>query len=445
MMKKLKVKSLKFKVLFFIFLLSTVYYLLSTVVEAKVYIDINSPSFKKLPIAVTEFSYHRSSPDREGHGNKIAEVLRNDLAFSGFFEILNPASFIEDPERAGITEDKIDFKDWSTIGAEALVKGGIAIAGQKITVEARLFDVFQGRMLVGKRYIGEIKDIRKIAHKFSNEIVRSFTGEDGIFDTGIAFIANGGGAKELYVMDYDGYNLRRLTNSGTLNLSPGWSPDNTKIVFSTERGRNWWIYSIDVNSKEEKRMTNQWGLNMGPSFSPDGGKIAYAYSRNGNSDIYILNGNTTKRITNSPAIDISPSWATNGKQIAFVSDRGGSPQIYIMDSDGENIRRITFEGSYNVSPSWSPRGDKIAFASRRNGKFHICIINPDGSGLQQLTNEGNNENPSWSPDGRYIVFGSRRNGKTGIFTMKANGDTQRLVTPRDMNATNPAWSFRPKD
>lgn len=442
MRENFKFQILNFKFFFFILSLLTFYFSVLTSVEAKIYIDINAPSFRRLPIAVTDFRYLGEAEDREGYGRKIADVIRGDLDFSGFFDLLDPVSFIEDPKRAGITEDRIDFKDWSSVGAEALVKGGIYLDGKTLIVEARLFDVFQGRMITGKRYTGEIKDLRKIAHKFSNEIVKSFTGEDGIFDTAIAFIVSGNGSKELYVMDYDGYNMRRLTDRGSLNISPNWSPDGKKIAFSSERGRSWGIYLIDIKSKEEKKITTQRGLNISPSFSPDGEKIAFTYSKDGNSDIYIIEGNSLRRITNNTAIDISPSWSPDGKSIAFVSDRAGSPQIYIMDSNGENVRRITFEGSYNVSPSWSPRGDKILFASRRNGKFEICLINPDGSGLQQLTNEGNNENPYWSPDGRYIVFSSKRNGKIGIYTMRANGENQRLITPKDIRATNPAWSPR---
>jgi TolB protein len=444
MKKEFRVQSLEFRGLIFIFSLFTIYFSLFTEVEAKIYIDINAPSFRRLPIAVTDFRDLGETTDREGHGKKIAEVIRDDLDFSGFFDLLDPASFIEDPKKAGITEDRIDFKDWSTVGAEALVKGGIILDGQRLTVEARLFDVFQGRLITGKRYTGEVKDIRKIAHRFSNEIVKSFIGEDGIFETSIAFVVNSGGSKDIYIMDYDGHNMRRLTNSGSLNLSPSWSPDGTKIVFSSERGRSWWIFSIDRKTKEEKRLTFERGLNMSPSFSPQGDRIAFSYSKDGNSDIYIMESNNMKRITNHWTADISPSWSPDGKSIAFVSDRAGSPQIYIMDSNGENVRRITFEGSYNVSPSWSPRGDKIAFASRINGKFEICIINPDGSGLHQLTSTGNNEDPSWSPDGRYIVFSSKRNGRTGIYTMKANGETQRLITPKEITAEGPAWSFRPQ-
>lgn len=429
--------------LLFILLLFTIHYSPFTEAWGRVYIDINAPEFKRIPIAVVDFR-GLGGHDPEGHGKRIAEVIRTDLDFSGFFEVLDPTSFIEDPNRAGLTSERIDFKDWSAVGAEALVKGGITVEGKNLTIEARLFDVFQGRMMVGKRYKGELNDLRQMAHKFSNEIVKSITGEEGIFETSIVFIMNKERTKEIYEMDYDGHSLRALTSSGTLNMSPSGSPDGYEIVFSSERNRSWGIYLIDVKSKEEKKISTERGLNISPSFSPDGKRIAFTLSKDGNSDIYVVNkdGSGLKRLTNNQAIDVSPSWSPDGDKIAFVSDRGGSPQIYIMDSNGGDLRRITFEGSYNASPKWSPRGDKIVFASRRNGSFQICIMNPDGSGLEQLTGSGNNEGPSWSPDGRYIVFSSTRNGRTGIYTMRANGENQKRITPEEAVAISPSWSLK---
>jgi TolB protein len=146
-----------------------------------------------------------------------------------------------------------------------------------------------------------------------------------------------------------------------------------------------------------------------------------------------------KKLTFTHGIDVSPSVSPDGKSIAFVSDRGGTPQIYVMRSDGSEVRRVTFEGSYNTSPCWSPSGDRIAFSGRR-GKNQIFTIKPDGSELMQLTDSGNNEDPSFSPDGRYITFMSDRDRTKSIYIMRANGESQRRITPKDMRAFGPRWS-----
>ncbi|MEW6410115.1 MAG: Tol-Pal system beta propeller repeat protein TolB [Nitrospirota bacterium] len=443
--ESLRPKVSKFKILVFILLLFTIHCSLSTVVEAKVYIDINAPYLRKLPVAVVNLMSLSPSGEEKDMGRNVAGVISNDLDFSGFFRILDQASFIEPPQKMAFTEDRIDFKDWSVIGAEVLVKGTIKIEGGRLNIELKLFDVFQGRLLIGKKYTGVKNDVRKIAHRFSNEIVKALTGEEGVFDTKIAYVAKVRDGKEVYIMDFDGYAPQRITKIGGFNLSPSWSPDGREILFASERRRNWDLYVFDRRQLKEDIISYQVGLNFAASFSPDGKKIALTMSRDGNPEIYTINreGKDLRRLTNNFAIDVSPRWSLDGKQIVFVSNRGGSPQIYIMDSDGNNVRRLTFEGSYNTSPAWSPRGDKIAFTSRINGKFQISIINPDGSGLQQLTfNTGNNEDPSWSSDGRYIAFSSTREGKYAIFVMLANGEGQRRISPGGIEAFSPSWSPR---
>jgi TolB protein len=110
-----------------------------------------------------------------------------------------------------------------------------------------------------------------------------------------------------------------------------------------------------------------------------------------------------------------------------------------MNRDGSNIRRLTFEGSYNTSPSWSPKGDRIVFVGQR-GRNQIFTIKPDRTELTQLTVSGNNEDPSFSPDGRYITFSSDRDGVKGIYIMRANGESQRRITPKRLKAFGPNWS-----
>jgi TolB protein len=110
-----------------------------------------------------------------------------------------------------------------------------------------------------------------------------------------------------------------------------------------------------------------------------------------------------------------------------------------MRRDGSEVKRVSFEGSYNTSPSWSPKGDKIVFSGRR-GANQVFTVNPDGTELIQLTSEGNNEEPSFSPDGRYITFSSDRDGVKGIYIMRANGEAQKRITPRNLRAYGPRWS-----
>ena len=386
---------------------------------AKVYIYIDSPATTKFPVAIPHFKNLGSVPDTHHISTSLSSVISQDLEISGLFRLIDPDTFLEDPGNSAITGDRINWRDWLDIGAEALIKGGFYVEESRITIEARLFDIVRGSFITGKRYYGKPDDLRLISHKFSDEVMYRLTGHKGIFQTQIAFVSDISGKKEIYLMDFDGRNRVKITNHRSIILSPAWSPDGKTLIFTSYRDRNPDIFTKDLFYGQEKKVSHYRGINIAPDWSPDGEKIVLTLSQDdGNSDIYIinLNGEKVSRLTDDWANDVSPCWSPDGKEIAFVSNRSGNPQIYIMKIGNGNVRRLTFEGGYNTSPAWSPKGDKIAFAGRRGNTFNIYTINKDGSGLNPLTfNSGSNEGPTWSPDGRHIAFSSSRSGSKKIY------------------------------
>ena len=395
-------------------------------VEARVYIDITSPSAKKLPIAIY---------DLQGvQGRELSDIIRDDLTFTGLFSYIDKASYIEP-----ITQ-QFNQQNWKPLGVEAVVKGAIT-AAQSLSVEISVYDVFEGKELFSKQYQSDKALIRQLAHNISNDIYKAFTGLTGMFRTKIAFVAEDDGEKGIYVMDWDGHRVRKLGLKGSLVLAPHWSADGSKIVYSSERGRQWGIYLLDFGKMTEKKVFASKGTNMAGGFSPRGDTITLSSTKDGTPDIYLLSlkDDSVKKLTFTQGIEVSPAVSPDGSQIAFVSDRGGSPQIYLMRADGSDIRRVTFDGSYNTSPNWSPTGDRIVFSCRR-GKNQICIVKPDGSALVQLTESGNNEDPSFSPEGRHITFSSDRDGTKGIYIMRANGEGQKKIGPHGLRSAAPGWS-----
>lgn len=410
---------------------------------AKVYIDINAPAGKRLPIAIPDIKILGGLSAQSEAGGLLRDILIHDLEFTGLFDVLDKKTYIEDPNKK---TDDIDFKDWQVIGADILIKGVLIAEEENLTVELKLFDAVQAKMLTGRRYIGKKTNTRTIAHKFASEVIEALTGEKGIFDTKFLFASNISGSKEVYMADYDGYNLRQVTRNGSINLSPQWSPDGTRILYTSYKEGQPYLYMLELATGREIRLSSQPGINIGARWSPSGKEIALTLSKDGNPELYILepDGMKLKRLTNNWAIDVSPSWSPDGKRLVFVSDIGGNPHIYMISSDGTGLARLTYDGKYNAAPAWSPKGDKVAFARQSEGRFDIWVMNTDGSGQVQLTSgSGDNENPSWSPDGRYIMFASTRDGGGNIYIMQNNGERQRRLTVENMTKggqTAPSWS-----
>ncbi len=417
----------------------------SSLASAKVYIDINSPSFQKFPLAIPEFKNLGVTEPSGDLSLWFSDQMSQILTITGFFKIISHDAFIENKDSAGITIGEIDFSNWSSIGSDFLVKGGFSFDGDNLAVEFRLFDTIEGKFITGKKYWGKENEKKLMLFKFADEILLALTGARGVFDTKIAFAGNNGKNSEIYTINFDGSDPIRLTSYHSITLSPKWSPEGTKIAFTSYKDGNPDCYIKDMLDGRVHKISSFLGLNLPGSWSRDGKKILMVLSKDSSEEIYIkdINSGRLERVTDDRSIDVSPDWSPDGKKIAFVSNRSGSPQIFVMDSDGNNVRRLTFEGSYNSSPRWSPDGTKIAYEGSSNGHFQIFSIGENGTNLMQLTfEEGGGESPSWSPDGRYLAFISKKNNRERLCVVNANGLNLREL-PEIKGVTllkSPSWS-----
>jgi TolB protein len=410
--------------------------------NAQVRGTILGPGARAYPIAVAPLKNDGSGGGEIGI--RFADVVNRDLTLSGYFKVLDRAAFLEQPETSGTTAENIAFEKWSVLGALALVKGSYLMEGDSLTLEARLFDVYQRRQIAGKRYRGGPEEMRRMAHRFADEIMAQFTGTRGPFDSRLAFVSTRDGRfKELYVTSLDGEDVRQITRNRTITLSPAWAPDLSSLLFTSYKRGNPDLYMIDLLTARETLLSDRPGLNLGAKWSPDGSKIAVTLEDNGNADIVLLDGSgkLLRRLTDNWSIDVSPSWSPDGRQLAFCSNRSGSPQIYVMSADGGEQHRVSFSGSYNTSPAWSPTGDKIAYVSRMDGGFNLFVLDVRSGTAHQLTQAaGNNEDPTWGPDGRYIVFSSTRRGRKKLYLTDSTGASQVQLTQGGGDDSSPAWS-----
>ena len=441
MKKKYLVSTL---ILFFCTLL-----IFSNSASARIYVDIDSPTFQQIPIAVCDFSNPTTGATKPADfGITIPGEVKKDLSLTGMFNILNKKSFLENNSSDNAAaKENIRFSDWAAIGADYLLQGNITQNDKEIIVESRLFDVTRGELLFNKRYLSEINKLKTISRAMASDILLTLTNDEGDFSTKIAFVSKKGSKSDLYVINYDGSELKSITNHQSIIIAPRWSPDGNFLAFTSFKDGRPAVYIRNVKNGMEKKVAFFEGLNLCGSFSPDGKKLLLTLSKEGNEELYILEIDTLKlkRLTNNYSIDVSPAWSPDGKKIAFVSNRSGSPQIYIMDADGNNVKRITYEGKYNTSPSWSPRGDRIAYEGLVNDKYQIFSIDEEGNHSLQLTSDNaNNESPSWSPSGRQIVYASQKNLKTKLCIMNSNGLSPRVLLENSYKSVMPVWSPRLK-
>lgn len=404
-------------------------------VEAQIKLEITGEGGRTIPIAVAPLR-PLGGESEPRLNEEFTGVMIRDLDLSGYFQVIDPPP--AEASEEGLTPESIDFQRWADLGALALVKGGVVFEGNSLVLEVRLFDVAQRKQLGGKRYRGERKDLRRMAHRFTDQILLMLTGELGPFDSRIAFVStrgSSGRAKEIYITDLSGTQISAVTRDRSLSLSPGWSPSANRIGYCSYRQGGPYPHIFDLQARAPTRLIAEVGYGGG-RWSPDGSYIAASLEREGNSDLFLLSpeGRVIRQLTERSGINISPTWSPDGQSLAFCSNRGGGPQIYVMNVSSGSSRRLTFRGDYNTSPSWSPKGDTIAYTTRSGG-FRVMTIPVRGGEPKEIAA---GEDPSWSPDGRYLVFSTR--GQLRLARKDGYGVKQ--LTGGGGDDTSPAWSPR---
>ncbi len=396
---------------------------------------------RRIGIAVPPALTDPASPADPATADAFSQALAGDLGYSPWFVVADPTLY---PKgfRPPVTRE--DGDAWIATGAQFLLDTQIKAEGGQTSFVAQLYDLRTLKAILARKYLSAGATSRRVGHAVANDVVRQFTGKPGPFLTKIAFVSSrdGGRNKELYLMDYDGANQRRITYHRSLSLSPDWSFDGEKIVYQSYINGQPGLFWFGKEGGTKTQIPLPTALNASPSFSPDGKTVAFCGSVKGNPEIFTVNldGTGLKRLTNNVSIDSTPRFSPNGREIAFTSNRQGSPQIYLMDTEGANVRRLTLTGNWSDEAAFSPDGSKIAFACRNEGDFQICILDmQSGRTFQITTGAGANENPTWSPDGTLIAWEHSNGGASQIVSAFADGSNLRTLTSAKDNSY-PAWA-----
>jgi TolB protein len=255
----------------------------------------------------------------------------------------------------------------------------------------------------------------------------------------IALTTNREGDSDIYSMNADGTNARRLTRTPGYDGARAFSPDGRKLLYYRNQGG---VLVMNADGSGKRNLTPNQAYNSPGDWSPDGRKIVFTSNRDGNNELYVMNADGTGQRILSPSPSSeegNPVWSPHGREIAFVTDRDGNGEIYAVDADGSNPRNLTrsprndgdVPGGHGLL--WSPDGHKIVFASTRDthdeDNFELYAMNADGSSVQRLTHSPGVEFLlSSSPDGRKIAFGKYPvKPRWAFFVMNADGSGVRKV------------------
>ena len=406
--------------------------------QQDIYIGVAAKNARdgKIRIGLESFvPYTPSDPKEQALTQRMGDVLRADLLFSRYFEVLEKLP----GDKAAQEPDY-----WKKSGAAYLLGGTVRLLKDgKWVMTAQLKGVESGEAIVQKAYRGLPVNERAAAHRFADEVVWRLTGKKGIAHSKIAFSNDSTGNKEIYVVDYDGQGLTRLTTDKSIALLPRWSADGAKLYYTTYRYGNPDSFEIDIAQQRIKPFSIFQGLNITGGVSPDGKEMAMTLSRGRDPSIYIVNREKkeARKISSGSGVDSSASYSPDGRFVTFISDRSGNPQVYTVELATGKTQRLT-RLNWCDSPQWSPSGEWIVFAGREKYYDDIDIFLTDVTGgqLRRLTRDsGKNEDPSWSADGRFIAFTSTRGGGRQIYVMDADGSAPHLVSKLPGQSYTPNW------
>ncbi len=269
----------------------------------------------------------------------------------------------------------------------------------------------------------------------------------GIASGRLAFVLTDNEQKEIYTMNFDGTEVRRITRNRSISTEPSWGGRGIERLFYTYyEPTQMSIMQAEPNLGRQRRIARFRGLNAGARVSPDGNQLAMSLSRGGAVNLYLmdLNTNQTTQVTRDSDVNTSPTWSPGGDYLCYVSDRGGRPHLYLLNrADGRSSRLLRdFEEA--VEPDWCPVSNQIAFSTRIGGRYVVAVVDMNesaGSPERRIVTEGAGdwESPTWAPDGRHLAVTRKRGGESQLVMVDSwLGGTTPISRPGQMEL--PDWS-----
>ncbi len=401
-------------VLFFIILTSQASY-------AKVFtFTIENPQYK--PIKIGLWGFENKSNDKII--KKLVDTIKKDIDISGLFALDESQHFsYEAPSSVVRGLAKIDNLDY-------IVYGNAFRKNNNAYLSVKMIDVSKGRVFEDKTFFADLDSFEWIGNIVVDELMRYVTGVYGPFESKIVFSKGRGKIRDVYICDFNGNNIIKLTNWHTMNILPKWINKKTISFLSYRYGKPS-IFLFNLYTGKSRRLFYDSDLSIS-AIRYDEDKFAIPFNKDGVVNIFVVNkkGKMLRNLTNSYGINVSPAFTSDYSKMVYVSNRTASPQLYMknLDSFISTTQRLTFNGKYNSSPAISPDNKKIAYISINKGKTYLRIMNIDGTEDKPVITGYNLDSPSWSYDSRYVAVTAEFNGVKGIYIINSLNNHYSLAT-----------------
>lgn len=293
-------------------------------------------------------------------------------------------------------------------------------------------DVLRGTQAVLSQNVNGTST-RNALFRAADVAVKAASGVNGYFASKLAFVSERSGKSEIFVSDLFLGEARQITHDGAHALTPRWSPDGTKLLYTSFFKSGFPdIFMIDLGSLQRTSFVSLRGTNTGARYSPAGGQVAMVLSGEGNPEIYVSNtqGRQISRRTRTDGVESSPCFSPDGSQIVYAAEPG--PQLFVMSSRGGGARRITSGISgYCAEPDWSQADpNKIAFTIREGRGFQVAVLDLNTRAAKRVSHAPMDAvEPSWLPDGRHLVYTGRGVNSRSLWILDTeSGKSTRLST-----------------
>jgi len=428
-----------------------------------IYVQLSS-EVELMPIFVSQID-GADSELAQGYPESIRQVLLFDINNNGatraltskeiasFSSLGNQNLFEQDPDFAKAKSDGLLYLVKLKMKKNELICKVVSVNGQTATLIDHIF------------LSGDLAKDRQKIHQLSDSIHKLLFGKNGIASCRIIYTVKKrfnqpkGDPKwlaEVFMSDYDGYNIRQLTHDNSLAAHALFMPQGNKFLYVSYKIGQPKLYVSALNEFSPQRVTSLKGIQVTPSINTSGNTIAFSSDVTGRADIFLQPlGKDQKPMqifTAKGAANASPTFSPDGIRVAFVSDKDGSPKVYVMKipPTGTKLKDVKVEliskrCRENSAPSWSPDGKKIAYCGKNSGERQIWIYDVETKTERQLTQgKANKENPTWAPDSLHLLFNAQDGDQTDIYLINLNQPNAQKITSGPGAKLFPSWEPKPR-